>query len=135
MATATPNIGLTLPVGTENVSRQLINGNWSLIDTEFGKRKEIKRGTFTLNIPSAAQAVMTTIAHISQNVGTNITIVGTEIYNSGNISDLKHFSIGTNVLFNSFSGEVWLVVDVRKASNTSATPQMAVTMRYYYYEN
>ena len=36
MATSTTNIGLTLPVGTENVSRQVINGNMSLIDAAVG---------------------------------------------------------------------------------------------------
>lgn len=32
MATVTDNIGLTLPEGSEYVSRQVINGNWQLID-------------------------------------------------------------------------------------------------------
>lgn len=135
MATTTPNIGLTLPVGTENVSRQVINGNWSLIDTEFGKRKEIKRGTFTLNIPYKAKESTGPTAHISQLVGTGITILGTEIYDSTNINSLKLFTITTNTLFNPLSGEVWLIVNVNKASIASSTPQMAVTMRYYYYEN
>ena len=36
MATQTPNLGLTLPVGSENVSRQVINGNNTLIDTFAG---------------------------------------------------------------------------------------------------
>lgn len=37
MATQTPNLGLTLPVGTENVSRAVINGNNTLIDTFAGQ--------------------------------------------------------------------------------------------------
>lgn len=36
MATTTPNIGLTLPIGTENVSRQIINDNNTKIDTAIG---------------------------------------------------------------------------------------------------
>ena len=36
MATQTPNLGLTLPVGTENVSRTVMNGNNTLIDTFAG---------------------------------------------------------------------------------------------------
>jgi len=36
MATSTTNLGLTLPVGTENVSRQVINTNMSTIDTAIG---------------------------------------------------------------------------------------------------
>lgn len=41
MATTTPNVGLTKPIGTENVSRQVINDNYDIIDSEFGKRKPI----------------------------------------------------------------------------------------------
>ena len=36
MATTTPNLGLTLPIGSEKVSRQILNGNFSLIDTAYG---------------------------------------------------------------------------------------------------
>lgn len=36
MATTTPNIGLTLPDGTENINRSIINGNNTLIDTAVG---------------------------------------------------------------------------------------------------
>lgn len=41
MATQTTNIGLTKPAGTDNVSRQVINDNYDIIDEEFGKRKPI----------------------------------------------------------------------------------------------
>lgn len=37
MATTTPNLGLTLPTGTEKVSRQIINDNMQLIDTAVGE--------------------------------------------------------------------------------------------------
>ena len=37
METTTPNIGLTKPVLTENVSLTVINDNYDKIDTEFGK--------------------------------------------------------------------------------------------------
>jgi len=36
MSSTTPNLGLTLPIGTEKVSRQIINGNNTLIDTAVG---------------------------------------------------------------------------------------------------
>lgn len=36
MASSTPNINLTLPVGSENVSRQIINDNNTKIDTAIG---------------------------------------------------------------------------------------------------
>ena len=36
MSSSTPNIGLTLPIGTEHVSRQIINDNMTKIDTAFG---------------------------------------------------------------------------------------------------
>lgn len=37
MATTTTNLGLVLPVGTENVSRQIINDNNSIIDSAIGE--------------------------------------------------------------------------------------------------
>lgn len=36
MATTTPNLGLVLPSGTENVSRQVINNNNTIIDSVVG---------------------------------------------------------------------------------------------------
>ena len=36
MATTTTNLGLILPIGTENVSRQIINNNMQAIDDKFG---------------------------------------------------------------------------------------------------
>lgn len=44
MATQTPNLGLTLPIGTENVSRQVINTNNTKIDTAFGAIPHIESG-------------------------------------------------------------------------------------------
>lgn len=45
MATQTPNLGLTLPVGGENVSRQIINQNMTLIDQYCGA---INQSTYRL---------------------------------------------------------------------------------------
>jgi hypothetical protein len=36
MASQTPNLGLTLPIGPEKVSRQIINSNNGIIDSAFG---------------------------------------------------------------------------------------------------
>lgn len=36
MATTTPNIGLTLPSGTEGWKRSIINGNFTILDTKIG---------------------------------------------------------------------------------------------------
>ena len=36
MATTTPNIGLTLPTGTEGWKRSVINGNFTILDTKIG---------------------------------------------------------------------------------------------------
>jgi len=37
MAEQTTNLGLTLPAGTELVSRQVINQNWAIIDEAYGE--------------------------------------------------------------------------------------------------
>ena len=36
MASTTPNIGLTLPAGTEGWKRSVINGNFTILDTKIG---------------------------------------------------------------------------------------------------
>ena len=36
MATYTPNINLRLPSGTENISRSVLNSNFTAIDTAIG---------------------------------------------------------------------------------------------------
>ena len=36
MASTTPNIGLTLPTGTEGWKRSVINGNFTILDTKIG---------------------------------------------------------------------------------------------------
>lgn len=36
MASTTPNIGLTLPTGTDGWKRSVINGNFSILDTKIG---------------------------------------------------------------------------------------------------
>lgn len=40
MATTTPNLGLTLPAGTERVSRTTVNANNTLIDAAIGEDRE-----------------------------------------------------------------------------------------------
>ena len=49
MATQTTNLGLTLPEGTENVSRTVINTNNELIDAAFGGVRQLPAVTSTDN--------------------------------------------------------------------------------------
>ena len=60
MATVTPNLNLELPLGTENVSRQLINSNNTKIDTFAGNVQEeldntAKEVTDSLDIVNVTQ--------------------------------------------------------------------------------
>lgn len=52
MSTSTPNIGLTLPIGTEKVSRAIINENMTKIDTAIGNinRATMRNVPFTLDL-------------------------------------------------------------------------------------
>ena len=52
MSTSTPNIGLTLPVGVEKVSRAIINENMTKIDTAFGNinRATMREVPFTIAV-------------------------------------------------------------------------------------
>ena len=52
MATTTPNIGLTLPDGTENINRSVINGNNTLIDTAVGALNSNLIQVRTVNVSS-----------------------------------------------------------------------------------
>ena len=72
MATTTPNIGLTLPIGTENVSRQIINTNNTKIDTAIG--------TLNSNLPKYA-ITSTTSGTLNANTDNTITIETPGSYN------------------------------------------------------
>ena len=52
MSTSTPNIGLTLPIGVEKVSRAIINANMTKIDTAFGNmnRATMREVPFTIAV-------------------------------------------------------------------------------------
>lgn len=56
MATTTTNLELTLPAGTENVSRQIINTNMQKIDTAFGELddRQVQVRTATGTVSSVA---------------------------------------------------------------------------------
>lgn len=134
MATTTPNIGLTLPVGTENVSRQVINGNWNLIDTEFGKRKEVKSGTVTISVPTSSS--LGWISHGTRSIGTNITVIGTQVETTSYFSYVDYFEISSCAAYNPTTKAVKLITDVRRASVSGGTiNQMSLTVRYFYIEN
>lgn len=73
MATTTPNLGLTLPIGSEKVSRQILNGNFSLIDTAYGtlNSKMAKRNVI-IATSLEIQANSAKRTETSYNVGTGI---------------------------------------------------------------
>ncbi len=57
MASTTPNIGLTLPTGSENVSRQIINENNTKIDTAIGGTAGRELLGYKENGDTASQAI------------------------------------------------------------------------------
>lgn len=54
MSASTPNIGLTLPVGTEKVSRAIINQNMTKIDTAFGNMTRATMRPVPFDVPVSA---------------------------------------------------------------------------------
>ena len=54
MSSVTPNIGLILPDGSENVSRQVINDNYTKIDTAFANVGNSTMREVPFNIPTSA---------------------------------------------------------------------------------
>lgn len=61
MATYTTNIGLTLPDGTENVSRQVLNSNFYNIDYEFGLIETLDASALNTSIKKINRIVCGTI--------------------------------------------------------------------------
>ena len=91
MATNTPNLNLVLPVGTENVSRQIINDNNTKIDIAVGNNASAIN---TLNSKIASQAGTVTVAQ-------NVTINEMVCQKAGNIVTLN----GAVTLTGSFAGK------------------------------
>ena len=131
MATATTNVGLSIPEATDFGSRQRYNGNMEIIDTEFGKRKEVKRGAVTITIPSATAEQTGLLLHTTQATSNNIIILCTRAYLSGGFNDYKLLRVTTNS-YKQPSGAVTLVIDVEKVSTSAATSSLGVTIYYYY---
>lgn len=101
MSTHTPNIGMTLPTGTENVSRQIINGNFTLIDDYCGTLNN-QIGTF---VPSKVLNGSATSYSIPNNC--RATIIG--------ISSNEAYCY--MLIVSSSSGGVVHVADVYKGSS------------------
>lgn len=75
MASTTPNIGLTLPTGAEKVSRQIINGNNTLIDTAIGSLStqitnigKVQSGTWTPTFPRDTATGVTGHYYLNGNI-------------------------------------------------------------------
>ena len=90
MATYTPNLNLTLPAGTENVSRQVINDNMTAIDNAYGTLESYMYGgmlkvaefTKAYNIASGASLVMTQ-NDFNYAVPTGYALLGLAGFSSG----------------------------------------------------
>lgn len=116
MATTTPNIGLTLPVGTDGWKRSVINGNFSILDTKIGAvgntplQTQINTLSSKLAIKSHTVQNVTTdtnasfnsglmvadaiIVGVNATVGTGfITVAG--VYNGEWVMQVRNFANGT----------------------------------------
>lgn len=80
MASTTPNIGLTLPTGAENVSRQIINDNNTKIDTAIG----------TLNSNITNHDI--TLASISNDLNNAVT-PGIVMFNGSQVSSVSNVPV------------------------------------------
>lgn len=124
MSSTTPNIGLTLPTGTEGWKRSVINGNFTILDTKIG-------AVGNTSLQSQINTLSSHTVYLSHYNGNNITIllpnystalctalvsgVGSSafaIYRSGNSITFHHIA-GHDAVTNSLSATV--------VSNTSAT--------------
>ena len=111
MATTTPNVGLTKPIGTENVSRQVINDNYDIIDSEFGKRKpimytdywqEVNASGFHMERGSGEVVGDITINNSTIETAQGITIdkiLGVELRTISTLTSACHFMTSINPAF------------------------------------
>ena len=92
MATQTTNIGLTLPIGSENVSLNVINGNMELIDEAVGELQEatdamLVTREFTCTYSAAAEgAVALTQNNFGYEAPEGYTPIGIASFSSGSAS-------------------------------------------------
>lgn len=97
MASSTPNINLTLPVGSEHVSRQIINDNFTKIDTAIGA---LPSGQ---NLHGEIDALNNNITTLSEQIA-NLhvtTLTGSDaITTSHTLSSASLVRIGNMVLVN-----------------------------------
>lgn len=70
MATTTPNIGLTLPAGTEGWKRSVINGNFMILDTKIGAvgntSLQSQINTLSIQIANPKNVAYTSVTGTSQ---------------------------------------------------------------------
>ena len=97
MATTTPNLGLTLPAATDNVSRTTINTNFSLIDTAFGGGADI---TSQLSAVRTGDTIYGYAFQLGKIVifGVRLTL-GTTLSGSAQLISGFPIPIGTNNIF------------------------------------
>lgn len=118
MSSQTPNIGLTLPTGSENVSRQIINENNTKIDTAIGGKAGQELLGYKENGNTASQAIAD---------GSFVVWKGDLYKANGSISQGTAFS-GSNLTavpsggFNDLQGQVNTLSDsIVKYLDTSIT--------------
>lgn len=127
MATTTPNIGLTKPVGTEFVSLGIINENYDKIDAAFGN----------IDVNGLIKTILYTASNITVNPNNIINIDASDF----GISDVAGYTPIAPVFYDSGSPDVaitWLnaaatdertAMRLRNVSNTAQTcsPQIKIT--------
>ena len=116
MATTTPNLGLVLPDGTENVSRQVINNNNSIIDANVGDK---------IIAPSVA-------FEIPQNTGDSATytmsgITANHILMSWNFSVSAENSPPVDLQWETFEG-YFTITNLDGTTDETIRPVFAIAM-------
>lgn len=118
MATLTPNLGLTLPAGDENVSRQVINDNMMIIDNAAGNNSSLDAmqegltnivdgDTTDEAIPAGAYAYLKNNTHgLAEGYYQNIS--GSAFPTSGGTADITTFApVSTAGILNSLNNNTF----------------------------
>lgn len=93
MASTTPNIGLTLPAGTEKRSRAIWNDNFTIIDTKIGAvgNTSLQAQVTALNSQLGKYVDLGEITNLDISTRTANTVY--------------HFTFGANIASNPFSAK------------------------------
>jgi len=143
MASTTPNIGLTLPTGTEGWKRSVINGNFTILDTKIGAvgntSLQSQINTLSSQIANKIKVKKLTLGSTASTSGGNFMLE----FNAAETGYTPVSVISWNLQDRGQGGKVFITgflingntAQVYGATNTAVTFNQAMTIDVLYIAN